>query len=464
LFADYLPLSFQSEFMAMTKKYDIIILGGGNAGFGVSAVVQEANKTLAFIEERDFGGTCPNRGCTPKKVLVAAAQSLHDIEMAGVHEIEVGAAKLNWAKLIQREKNMINFIPDAMANVAEKRGDIYRGSAKFVGPNTIEVNGELLEAKDIVIATGSKTRPLPIPGAEFMITSDDVLSEEKQPNEVIFIGGGVIAMEFSHVYARAGTKVTILEIMPQLLPRIESGAVAAIQTESERIGITLKTSVTVKGIVQSGDRLSVIYEHEGQEITATADKIINGAGRIANVDTLNLDAANVAHDKVAIKINEFLQSTTNPSVWVCGDCLVTSPQLSPIATYEGKIVGHNIVNGPTQKPDYEIIPTCVYTIPALSSVGITEKEAADKNLEVKITVNEMTGWFSSKSYAETVAWAKVIIDVKSGNILGAHLVGHKGEELIHLFALAMRHGITATELKEDMFAYPTFSSDVKNLL
>ncbi|MEH6404922.1 MAG: NAD(P)/FAD-dependent oxidoreductase [Sneathiella sp.] len=450
--------------MSMTKKYDIIILGGGNAGFGVSSVAQEANKTIAFIEESDFGGTCPNRGCTPKKVLVAAAQSLHDIEMAGVHEIEVGTAKLNWTKLIQREKNMISFIPDAMANVAEKRGDIYRGSAKFVGPNSVEVNGEILEAEDIVIATGSKTRPLPIPGAEFMITSDDVLSSEEQPDEVIFIGGGVIAMEFSHVYARAGTKVTILEVMPQLLPRIESGAVAAIQTESERIGITLKTSVTVKEIAKSGDKLSVTYEHKGQEITSTADKIINGAGRIANVETLNLDAANVAHDAIAIKTNEFLRSTTNPSVWVCGDCLVTSPQLSPIATYEGKIVGNNIVNGASQKPNYEIIPTCVYTIPALSSVGLTEREATDQSLDVKISTSDMSGWFSSKSYAETVAWAKVIVDVKSDMILGAHMVGHKGEELIHLFALAMRHGITATQLKEDMFAYPTFSSDVKNLL
>ena len=296
----------------MTKKYDIIILGGGNAGFGVSSVAQEANKTIAFIEESDFGGTCPNRGCTPKKILVAAAQSLHEIEMAGVHEIEVGTVKLNWTKLIQREKDMISFIPDAMANVAEKRGDIYRGSAKFVGPNSVEVNGEILEAADIVIATGSKTRPLPIPGAELMITSDNVLSDEEQPDEVIFIGGGVIAMEFSHVYARAGTKVTILEVMPQLLPRIESGAVAAIRTESERIGITLKTSVAVKEIAKSGDKLSVTYEHEGQEITSTADKIINGAGRIANVETLNLDAANVAHDAIAIKTDEFFAIDHKP--------------------------------------------------------------------------------------------------------------------------------------------------------
>jgi len=448
----------------MTNKYDIIILGGGNAGLGVSAIAHGAGKKIAFIEERDFGGTCPNRGCTPKKVLVAAAHSLHEIEMASVHEIEVGKPKLNWTKLIQREKDMVSFIPDAMAGVAKKRGDVYWGSAKFVGPNTIEVNGQVLEADNIVIATGSKTRPLPIPGAELMITSDEVLSEEEQPNEVVFIGGGVIAMEFSHVYARAGTKVTILEVMPQLLPRIESGAVAAIQAESERIGVTVKTNVRVKEIQEAGDKLRVIYEHDGQEMTTEADRIINGAGRIANVDTLNLEAANVTHDRIAIETDEYLRSTSNPSVWACGDSLVTSPQLSPIATYEGKIVGNNIVNGPTLKPDYSITPSCVYTIPALSTVGITEKEAADKELDVKVSVNDMTGWFSGKSYAETVAWAKVIVDTKTDQILGAHMVGHNGEELIHLFAFAMRHGITATAVKEDMFAFPTFSSDVKNLL
>ncbi len=274
----------------MSDRYDVIIIGGGNAGFAVSAIAHEAGKTIAFIEERDFGGTCPNRGCTPKKVLVAAAHALHEIEIAGAHGITVGAPKLDWAKLIGREKDMISFIPDAMAGVAEKRGDVFRGSAKFVGPNAVEVNGTVLHGDNIVIATGSKPRPLAIPGAEHMITSDEVLSEESQPGEVVFIGGGVIAMEFSHVYARAGTEVTILEMMPRLLPRVEAGAVAAIQVESERIGVTVKASVEVKEITKADGKLRVVYHHDGQEHTVDADRVANGAGRIANVDTLDLDA------------------------------------------------------------------------------------------------------------------------------------------------------------------------------
>ncbi len=448
----------------MAENYDIIIIGGGNAGFGVSAIASEAGKTIAFIEERDFGGTCPNRGCTPKKVLVAAAHALHEIETAGAHGISVGDPKLDWGSLIRREKDMIGFIPDAMKGVAEKRGDVFNGSAKFTGPNTVSVGGTSLNGENIVIATGSKPRPLPIPGADLMITSDQVLSEEEQPEEVVFIGGGVIAMEFSHVYARAGTKVTILEVMPRLLPRIEADAVAAIQTESERIGVDIKTGVDVREITHADGKLRVTFEHDGVEKSVDADRVINGAGRIANVDTLDLEAGNVDHDRIAVSTDEFLRSTSNPSVWVCGDALVTSAQLSPLATYEGRIVGSNIVNGPTARPDYSVVPSCVYTVPALATVGLTEEDAASQGINFRVTVNDMTGWFSGKSYAETVAWAKVLIEVGSDRIIGAHIVGHQGEELIHIIAFAMRHGITAGAIKEDIFAFPTFSSDVKNLL
>jgi len=447
----------------MADRYDVIILGGGNAGFGVSAIAHDAGKKIAFIEERDFGGTCPNRGCTPKKVLVAAAHALHEIEIAGAHGIDVGKPTLDWGKLIQREKGMIGFIPDAMKDVAAKRGDVFEGSAKFVGANAVEVNGTILEGDNIVIATGSKPRPLPIPGAEHMITSDEILSEESQPEEVVFIGGGVIAMEFSHVYARAGTQVTILEVMPRLLPRIEAGAVAAVQAESERIGVTVKTNVSVKGIAEANGKLRVTYEHDGAEHTVDAARVVNGAGRVANVDTLDLDAANVTHDRAAVETDAYLRSTSNPAVWVCGDSLVTSAQLSPLASYEGRLVGHNIVNGPSQKPDYSVVPSCVYTVPALSTVGLTEEEANAQGLNVKVSVNDMSDWFSGKSYAESVAWAKVLVDEDKDQFVGAHMVGHQAEDLIHLFAMAMRHGIAASALRDDMFAFPTFSSDVKNL-
>lgn len=448
----------------MTESYDIVILGGGNAGFGVSAVAAEAGKRIAFIEERDFGGTCPNRGCTPKKVLVAAAHALRAIEIAKIHGIEVGQPTLNWARLIDREKAMIATIPEKMAELAGKRGDVYRGHARFVGPNAVAVGDEVLEAEHIVIATGSKPRPLTLPGAAHLITSDDVLSERELPGEVVFIGGGVIAMEFSHVYARAGAKVTILEVMPNVLAGLDADAVAEVRKESERIGIAIKTDVEVTGIDLIESRFRVSYRHDGKEAKIAADRVVNGAGRVANVDTLDLDAGNVRHDKVRIEVDDYLRSVSNPAVWVCGDALVSSAQLSPLATYEGQVVGRNIVNGPKEQPDYRTIPSCVFTVPALASVGLTQVQAEKEGLKVKVSINDMRDWFSGETYGETVAWAKVLTEEGSGRIIGAQMVGHSGEELIHLFALAMQHGITAADLKSTVFAFPTFSADIKSML
>lgn len=448
----------------MTDRFDIIILGGGNAGFGVSAVAAEAGKRIAFVEERDFGGTCPNRGCTPKKVLVAAAHALHEIETASTHGIRTGPASIDWARLIDREQALIAPLPDAMAGLAAKRGAVFRGTAKFVGSNAVEVNGRRLEADNIVIATGSTPRPLPIPGAELLITSDEVLSEREQPGDVVFIGGGVIAMEFSHVYARAGTGVTILEAMPRLLPAVDQDAVAAIRAESERIGIAIETGVTVTRIERAGERLRVIYQHDGAEHSIGADRVVNGAGRIANVGSLDLAAAGVEHDGVRIAVDKHLRSVSNPAVWVAGDALVGPAQLSPVATYEGRIVGANIVEGATHAPDYSVVPSGVFTVPALSSVGLTEAQAAEQGLDVAVATNDMTGWISGRTYAESVAWVKTLVENGSGRIVGAHIVGHHGEDLIHLFAMAMKHGITAAQIKDQLFAFPTFAADVKSMI
>ena len=448
----------------MPDRYDIVILGAGNAGFGVSQIAHAAGKSLAFVESDQFGGTCPNRGCTPKKVLVAAAHALHEIEIAHEHGIEVGPAKLDWAKLIDRKSDMIDFIPGAMEDTAKARGDIYQGKARFVGANAIEVDGTVIEADNFVIATGSITRPLSIPGAEHLITSDDVLSQRELPNEVVFIGGGVIAMEFSHVYARAGAKVTILEAMPQLLPRLDQDAVTAIRGESERIGIDVKVGVEVEAIEKTGGKLQVHFTHEGKRQSVEANQVVNGTGRIANTADLNLAAANIVHDGIRIEVDDHLRSVSNPAVWVAGDALVHSAQLSPLATYEGRIVGQNIADNAELKPDYAIVPSAVYTVPALSSVGMTQAEAKQAGIDVDIVTSDMSGWFSARFYAETVAWAKVIIEKGSRRVVGAHLVGHHGEELIHLFALAMRHGISADQLGDEMYAFPTFAADIKSML
>jgi glutathione reductase (NADPH) len=185
-----------------SEKFDVVILGGGNAGIGVTGPVRRAGMSVAMIESHDLGGTCPNRGCTPKKVLVAAGHALHEIERAAIHHISVGKPKLDWSALIDREKDLIKDIPANLArSMARRDVEVIKGHAAFAGPNAIRVGDRRLEARHIVIATGSKPRPLPIPGAEHMITSDEMLSERELPGSVIFVGGGVTSLEFGHVYA-----------------------------------------------------------------------------------------------------------------------------------------------------------------------------------------------------------------------------------------------------------------------
>ncbi len=447
------------------EKFDVVILGGGNAGIGVTGPVRKAGMSVAMIEARDMGGTCPNRGCTPKKILVAAGHALHEIERAHIHGIAVAKPKLDWAALIDREQAMIADIPARLTASMLKRGvEIIAGSGKFIAPNVIAVGDRQLEAKHIVIATGSRPRPLNVPGSEYLITSDEILMDRTLPKSVVFIGGGVISLELGHVYARAGVTVTILEALPQLLPALETAAVEQLQKESERIGIRVLTSVQVKRIGKRQDLLRVTFQHGGNELAIEAEHAINGAGRVANIDVLDLAAGHVEYSGWRVATDPHLRSVSNPIVYVCGDAVSTSPQLSPIATYEGDIVGRNIVEGPKHVPNYDSLATSVYTVPALATAGLTEKVAREKGYNIKVHDTDMLGWLSARTYAETVAWAKIIVDVDKDRILGAHIVGHTGEELINLFSLAMAHGITASAIKDRIYAYPTFSSDIKHLL
>jgi glutathione reductase (NADPH) len=447
-----------------TRQFDVVVIGGGNAGMGVTVPTRKAGLSVAVLEPGTFGGTCSNRGCTPKKVLVAAAHTLDEIARAGAHHIKVGRPKLDWAAMIERKADIIRPLPDRLAGAIRDRGaEIVRAGGRFVGENAVAAGDDVFEARHIVVATGSKPRPLPFPGAELMITSDEVLTEERQPRSVVFVGGGVIAFEFAHVYVRAGTKVTILQDGPYFLGKFDQDAVGEIVAASRRIGIDARTGVAVKKIEPAGDRLRVVYVEAGKQRAITADRVIHGAGRVADLDGLDLAAGKVAAETGRILADPHLRSTSNAAVFACGDALAGKQQLSPLATYEGQLVGRNIL-GAGEVPDYDSIPSCLFTVPGLAMVGMTEATAGSAGLNVRVEVNDMREWLSGKTWAETSAFAKVIVDRDSDFIRGAHIVGHGGEELIHIFALAMRHGITTAALKQAVYAFPTFTADLRYVM
>lgn len=451
----------------MANRYDVIVLGAGNAGFAPAGIAKAAGKSVLVVESWDFGGTCPIRGCVPKKVLVAAGETLHHVLDAAEHKIDANLNSVDWSALIDRKETFIEGVPKMFEDSLSGREiDTVHGAAKFTGDHTIEVNGESYEGGNFVIATGSAPMKLPIDGFEHTISSDEILDLRERPDSIVFIGAGVIGLEFSHVYARAGSKVTILEVAPRPLPRLDEDAVSALTEESKRIGIDIHIGVNTKSIEKTDAGYKVTFEEDGTEQTIEATVVANGAGRVAAVADLDLNAAGVEHDRHVIKVNEYLQSISNPDIYVAGDAnAAAGPQLSPVASYEGRIVGNNLVGeNDLQSADYLTIPSCVFTTPALASVGYQVADAEAAGLKFEVKTNDMTDWRSAKTYAENAAYAKVLVEEETGKILGAHLVGHGAPETIHIFQFAMIYGVTADQLKNNIWAYPTFASDIKFLV
>ena len=447
------------------SNFDLLVLGAGNAGQAAAGIAREAGWSVGIVEARDFGGTCPLRGCVPKKVLVAAAGVLDQISTASAHGITVGAPTLDWAKLIERKRGFVRGVPESMeASLAKQGIEVIHGRGRFTGRNAVDVDGRAITARKLVIATGSKPRELDFPGGALAITSDDILELPQLPTSVVFIGAGVIAFEFAHVFARAGTRVTMLELGAQPLASLEYDAVSQLVGASRALGIDLFTRVTVQRIERARGGFEVHYEHDGQMRTIETALVANGAGRIADLDSLGLENAGIEREGVGVKLDSYLRSVSNQDVFVAGDAITTKPQLSAVATYEGKIVGRNLTSESLQAPDYSWIPSAVFTIPVLASVGRTEARAREDGVSLAVSVNDMREWRSARTYSESVAYAKVLVDKDNGTIVGAHLVGHGAAETIHVFALAMRYGIPASGLRDMVYAYPTFSSDIKFML
>lgn len=386
------------------------------------------------------------------------------LNRASSHFIKVGKPKIDWPQLIKRKKEIISPLSSASEKNLKAHGiELIKGQAHFIDSHTVAVNNTPYKAKKIVIATGASPRSLPIPGFNHVISSYDILELKKLPKSLVFIGAGVVGFEFSHVFARMGVKVTLLEVSEHVLPQEDEEIVEKLTTESQRLGITILTKVQVRNIEKENAGFTLHFLHEKKEKTIKTDLVANGAGRTPNIHKLNLEAAGIDYEKDHILLDQFLRSRSNTDIFVAGDP-TNSPQLSPIATYEGKTVGHNLTNTKMISPDYSCIPSCVFTIPTLASVGLTEATAIKKNLDFTTHVNDLTSWLSSRTYAESIAYSKILIEKSTDKIIGAHILGHRGEEIINLLALAMKQGITSRQIKEMVFAYPTFTADLSSMM
>lgn len=449
----------------MPRSYDLVVIGTGTAASVATYRCHAAGWSVAVTDHLPFGGTCALRGCDPKKVLVGAAEAIDHARRIRGNGLAGGEPAIDWPALIAFKRGFTDPVPQQREEAFAKNGiDAFHGRARFRDPRTVEVEGEKLEGRFILVAAGAVPMPLGITGEEHLATSTDFLALDRLPRRLALVGGGYIASEFSHIAARAGTQVTVLQQRDRILPQFDRDLVGWLMEKSRSLGINLRLGTRVVAIEKSAAGYNVIIETSGAKSSVEADLVVHAAGRVPDLAGLDLDAGRVAHEEGRLKLNEFLQSTSNPAVYAAGDAASSGPPLTPVASYEAKAVAANMLHGHREKPNYVGVPSVVFTIPPLARVGMLEEDAQKQNLRFRTKHENTAGWYTARRVAEDCAGFKVLVEEGSERILGAHLIGPHADEVINIFALAIRAGLTATALKDTIFGYPTAASDIGYML
>lgn len=448
----------------MAISYDLVAIGTGTAAKIVAMRARAANWRVAIIDSRPFGGTCALRGCDPKKMMIQgakAADHAHRMRDKGVN----GEVSIDWAELMRFKRGFTESIPEKHGDMFSDKGiDAYQGEARFTGPNTLEVDGTTLEARHVLIATGAEPATLGIPGEEHLIDNERFLELEVLPSRIVLVGGGYIAAEFSHLAARAGAQVTVLQHGERMLKPFDPDLVEWLMASFRDKGIDVRTRTNVDAIEKTASGYCVRTSSNGETGTVEADLVVHAAGRIPALGALNLEAAGIETEKGRLSLNEHLQSTSNPAVYAAGDAAQVGPPLTPVSSHDAKVVAANLVEGKRHTPNYKGVPSVAFTIPPIASAGLNEAQAHEQGLKFRVSSQHTTDWFTAQQAAESVYGFKVLIEEETEQVLGAHLVGPNADEVINVFALAIRHGLTTTELKTTMFAYPTGASDIGSML
>lgn len=448
----------------MAQQFDLIVIGTGTAARVAAMRCRASGWTVAVIDSKPFGGTCALRGCDPKKMLVAGASVIdHARRMHG--KGVAGAPNIDWPELIAFKRSFTGPVPSKHEDGYRAKGiATFHGQARFTGRNTVEVDGETLEAQHILIATGATPATLGISGEEHLITNEEFLALETLPERIVMVGGGYIAAEFSHIAARAGAQVTVLQRGERMLTHFDPDLVGWLMEKFQVVGIDVRTETVVEGIEKTGAEYRVEASSNGQSMAFEADLVVHAAGRVPNLDSLDLDRAGVAVKDGCLQLNDYLQSVSNPAVYAAGDAASSGPPLTPISSHDAKVVAGNLLEGNRHKPDYRGVPSVAFTIPPIAAVGLSEVDARKQGFKFRMQVQKAPNWFTARQAAEPVYGFKVLVEEETGRVLGAHLVGPHVDEIINLFALAIRQGLTATALKQSIFAYPTGASDIGDML
>lgn len=447
--------------------FELVVIGTGPAGSSVARKLAEAGRRVAIVEARAFGGTCALRGCNPKKVFTNAGELVDRLQRGDGRLIAAAAGQIDWRVLQAFKREFTEPVAEKSERSFQDDGiETFHGTARFTGEETIDVAGQTLRSERFLIASGSHPRPLEFPGSDLVTHSDEFLERETMPRRLLFIGGGYISMEFAHVAARARCEVTIVERNDQLLSGFDPDLVDLLSRRSKEIGICGITNCDVQQIQRSADNTLLVSLSNGQQVTA--DLVIHGAGRVPNIANMSLDQGDIQFNDDGIAVDATMRSCSNRRVFAAGDCAASGKlRLTPVANEEARMIAKNLFSEePGKAPDYGIVPSVAFTTPAIAAIGLSERQARERKESPSIDVryDETSSWGSVRKLGPTVSGYKVIIDIQSDKILGAHLLGPAAEETINLFALAMKFDLTATDMKSTLFAFPTFASDVRQML
>ncbi|AYE38445.1 NAD(P)/FAD-dependent oxidoreductase [Companilactobacillus zhachilii] len=434
------------------EKFDTIVIGAGPAGLAAAHKLKSSGQKVAIIENNLWGGTCPNRGCDPKRVLIGAVETrdrLAQLQGKGFDEVPY----VNWKELEAFKETFTKPVSQGSRNGIVK-SDITAvdGQPKFVSKDEIVVNGQThYQADKFIIATGQRPSYLNIPGKEHLLSSTDFLSLKKMPADITIIGAGYIAFELATIANATGAKVHIVHHNDRSLKEFNENYALELVKQLENKGVDFNFNIDTKTIEQDSEGKYVI---KADNFELTTDLIIGATGRIANADFLDLEKAGVEYTRHGVKVNAKLQSTNN-NIYAIGDVVDTKqPKLTPVGGFEANYVA-DILTGKTDEDlELPLIPTVVYGSPKLAKVGAQDG--------AKVVDQDVTSWFTYSHTNEPKAKVRIVLNDKS-EIIGATLLSNEADSLINLLTMAIKEHMTHSDVVKEIMAYPTAASDLEYL-
>ena len=449
---------------SMADQFDLLVIGSGPGGYVAAIRAAQWGLRVAVVEKDDrFGGVCLNIGCIPTKALLFSAEVLDTLKRAREFGVEAGAPKLDFAGVRTRQKQVVDKHTKGVAFLLRKHKiETIRGYGKIAGAGRIAVESpegrREISAKNIILATGSDARMLPglASDEDRILTNREILATKTVPSTLLIIGGGAVGVEFASIYRRFGSDVTVLEMLPRILPLEDEEISKELEKSLKKQGIKILTGARVDKVTKGASGVEVAVTQGSENQTFKAEQVLVAVGRKPNTENLGLEKTKVEVERGLIKTDGYMR-TAEPGIYAIGDIVAGAPQLAHAASMEGLVAVGNICGKPVQPMRFDQVPSCIYCEPQVASVGLSEAEARKRGHSVKVGKFPFLANGKATILGAHEGFIKLVCDAQYGEILGAHMIGPLVTELIGEIVAAMRLEATAEDLMYIVHAHPTLS-------